>query len=263
MFKKINNNTVVIVIPIQEFISPLSALRGIILTVLAFSVLLAVIAIFYLINIQILRPVNKLVKMMSQAGEGNLNASVEVKTKDEIGILGHAFNVMIANIRGLVVSVKDVTVKLNATSELIVSSMSEIGASAEEVSRSTQEIASGATDQAEESSQTLTITNDLADIVNDAAEKLKRVEANTGEMSERNAVSSKAIVDLDFRFKENSNAMTMVADNVLELANKSSSIKEIVDSIKNISAQTNLLALNAAIEAARAGEQGRGFSVVA
>ncbi len=40
-------------------------------------------------------------------------------------------------------------------------------------------------------------------------------------------------------------------------------IKELSDTILNISGQTNLLALNASIEAARAGAAGKGFAVVA
>jgi methyl-accepting chemotaxis protein len=263
VFRKINDKIVVVAVPINEFIAPLNSLRVYIITILILSMALSVIAVFYLVQIQVLRPIRKLVDMMSQAGEGDLNVKVELKAKDEIGMLGQAFDKMILSIRALVLNVKDVAESLNITSDTIVSAMSEIGASSEEVSKSTQEIASGATDQANESTNTLNITNELADIVNDATDKLKTVVSNTSEMNERNATGSKAIVDLDASFMENSAAIKTVSSNVSELAHKSGSIKIILDSIKNIASQTNLLALNAAIEAARAGEQGRGFSVVA
>jgi methyl-accepting chemotaxis protein len=48
-----------------------------------------------------------------------------------------------------------------------------------------------------------------------------------------------------------------------KLSEQSTSIEEIVSTIRGIADQTTLLALNAAIEAARAGDQGRGFAVVA
>jgi methyl-accepting chemotaxis protein len=65
------------------------------------------------------------------------------------------------------------------------------------------------------------------------------------------------------KFGESTKVNEEVSKNINVLADKSSSIGEIVNTIETIAEQTNLLALNAAIEAARAGESGRGFAVVA
>lgn len=54
-----------------------------------------------------------------------------------------------------------------------------------------------------------------------------------------------------------------VIESMKKLQENVANVKNITQTILNISSQTNLLALNASIESARAGEAGRGFAVVA
>lgn len=82
-------------------------------------------------------------------------------------------------------------------------------------------------------------------------------------LKEENDKGIIAIEELSKKFSENIEAAKMASEGVTSLAQKSTSIGGIIESISQIAQQTNLLALNAAIEAARAGEAGRGFAVVA
>ncbi len=53
-----------------------------------------------------------------------------------------------------------------------------------------------------------------------------------------------------------------IAEQILQLSERTSQIARMTDLVRELASQTNLLALNAAVEAARAGEHGKGFAVV-
>ncbi|MBD2545735.1 methyl-accepting chemotaxis protein [Planktothricoides raciborskii] len=54
-----------------------------------------------------------------------------------------------------------------------------------------------------------------------------------------------------------------IAEQIQELNQQASQIRQIISLVSDFASQTNMLALNASVEAVRAGEQGKGFGVVA
>jgi methyl-accepting chemotaxis protein len=263
VFKKINKEILVVAIPVNEFIGPLNTLKLTMAAVLVISIIASVILIFLIIEKTILKNVRKLVSNMEKVGQGNLNVEIDFTSKDEIGLLASSFNIMLESLRNLVFGIDKTVNHLESNFDIITNSMGEISTSSEEVSRTVQEIASGATDQAMESGNTVNLTRELAEIIDDITKRISISNDDTEDLRIKNNSGTAAIAELGAKFKENTEAILSVSEDVSELTEKSKSIDIILKAIIAIADQTNLLALNAAIEAARAGEQGRGFSVVA
>lgn len=135
--------------------------------------------------------------------------------------------------------------------------------SAAEIAASTEQISNSADLQIQQVEGSLEIFNDLNSKIESSEERLGQTVENIRQLKEKNDEGIKAIAELSEKFEENIKSTQVASEGVTLLAQKSSSIGEIIESISQIAKQTNLLALNAAIEAARAGEAGRGFAVVA
>lgn len=152
---------------------------------------------------------------------------------------------------------------LQQSSVRINEALQDFGKTTTGIAASTEEISNSADLQIDQVKGSLEIFNDLNDKILNSENRVAQTVENMQHLKEKNDDGIKAIEQLSLKFGENIESTKTASEGISQLAQKSSSIGEIIESIGQIAKQTNLLALNAAIEAARAGEAGKGFAVVA
>lgn len=163
----------------------------------------------------------------------------------------------------LLENVKNAFEDLQQSSESIYSSLDSFEQISKEIAASTGEIAESMENQTGEVEGSLSICNDLSDMIVQSEGMVGATVTTMNDMKNKNDEGISSISELSKKFEESIQSNQKAMEEIETLSQKSALIGGIVDSIHQIAQQTNLLALNAAIEAARAGEAGKGFAVVA
>lgn len=215
------------------------------------------------VSLGITKPIYKIIHVMDEAKDGNLKSKFIYRKKDEIGNLGHNFNLMIDKIRMLISQVIEVSnISLN-NSKLVSEFSTNSAESFNEITCAVKEISKGAMNQASE------VINSK-DIIENLSEKIEEIRENTDSIkkySNQARMNGKNSIDNVQQLVDTTNSSLQsffkIRDEVSSLREDSKKIENIVKVVSKVSEETNLLALNASIEAARAGESGKGFSVVA
>lgn len=237
-----------------------------IIFILLINLVLSVLLAFALLS-GLTKTIIKTKDLLDKTGSLNLmnTADFETLTKlpSEIGDMARSLVSLIDSFKNTIEDFKHISKEtLNAADSLSYKSKDMVS-SITLFSKSIDDIATGAQVQATHAMEVNEKLISLGEVMNDVVNLSKEVKNNSDLVTTSNSKGLTALQDLSNKMKFNLEATTKTHITVENLASKSTSIGNILTTIKSIAEQTNLLALNAAIEAARAGEQGRGFAVVA
>ncbi|HJX17667.1 MAG TPA: methyl-accepting chemotaxis protein [Acidiferrobacterales bacterium] len=213
-------------------------LQAKVLTMLMVVVSLLLLAgVGYYVARTLTRPMNRLVRGMLQAAEGDLTVSVEVdhRQRDEIAEAGGALNILVDEMNQ---SVRQVALAADA-----------VAVGSQELTDAAEQLSASAQEQASSLEETAASMEEMTSTVKQSADNAMQADKLATESSE--AANEGVVMATSIK-----RSMDMIDASSKKIAN-------ITGVIDEIAFQTNLLALNAAVEAARAGEHGRGFAVVA
>ncbi len=249
-------------IPTSEFTGTTKIVINLIMMIALIALIIAIIVSVY-ISKGLTNPINNVVRAMESISKGDFTTKVNVKRKDEIGIMASKINDTMDQLRFLIAGVKDNSSNVEGMSTTLAGNSKEMTTAASEVALAIEGIANGAVNQTRELLDITKHLNMFNTELNDIHDKISNVNTSSKDAEDKAVLGRDYIETLTASITKIKQSFLVVNNKINGLGSTVSEIGNITDSINEISEQTNLLALNAAIEAARAGEQGKGFAVVA
>lgn len=247
--------------------------------------------VYFLLYINLIKPLDILVAQAEELAAGNLDAAVSGRFAGRLDKLRDALARMVANLRKQMQLAEkraqeagnsasqakqalEKASQLHNKDETRRQGMLKAGETLDNVAHAIQkasnslkkqagDVSQGATVQQQRVDQTAAAMEEMLTTINDVARSAHEASAAAGDARDK-AATGAAVVRSSVQAIDEVSKRTVKLKQAMEhLGQRAESIGEVMHVISDIADQTNLLALNAAIEAARAGEAGRGFAVVA
>ena len=228
------------------------------------AILLTTCGIIFVLAGYATKPIQMLLSAANRISKGDLTIrNINIKSKDEIGNLGKAFEGMVTNLQEVINKIKEHSLRVSESSREMIDVCEQQASVATTTAENVNEIAEGTFQMSSNIDKISLNMNALDQAMKDIGKKSNTVSLAINDASNYSGNGSEALLKVNSSINNIQHSVNYTSKVINKLGEHSRAIGEITDVIKGISEQTNLLALNAAIEAARAGEQGKGFAVVA